>query len=318
MTRNAAWVTLLTKSEYLPGALVVDQCLKSVGSKYPLVVMATSQLPQEARLILSNRDIPIRDISRLKPQNESSSMAELDSRFTRFADTWTKLQAFELVEYDRVVLIDSDMVVLRNMDELMDHDLPSDWIAAVHACACNPRRFPHYPDDWIPENCAYSSVVHPTGIINPPVITDSSPRPYKQLNSGLVILTPSLELANDIHRFLMTSPLVSTFAFPDQDLLAAYFEGRWKVLPYVYNALKTLRVIHKPLWRDEEVRCLHYIFHEKPWSTPPGSGGEYGEIDQWWWDRYEKLGEEMSISDKEGWELVDSHVTRVTPSATFL
>ncbi|CAL1696127.1 unnamed protein product [Somion occarium] len=288
MTRNAAWVTLLTKSEYLPGALVVDQCLKSVGSKYPLVVMATSQLPQEARLILSNRDIPIRDISRLKPQNESSSMAELDSRFTRFADTWTKLQAFELVEYDRVVLIDSDMVVLRNMDELMDHDLPSDWIAAVHACACNPRRFPHYPDDWIPENCAYSSVVHPTGIINPPVITDSSPRPYKQLNSGLVILTPSLELANDIHRFLMTSPLVSTFAFPDQDLLAAYFEGRWKVLP------------------DEEVRCLHYIFHEKPWSTPPGSGGEYGEIDQWWWDRYEKLESRHQLHFFNDVDIVDS------------
>lgn len=92
MTPKAAWVTLCTKTEYLPGALVVDHCLKAVGSKYPLVIMATPQLPQEARRILQHRGIPIREITRLKPQDESSSMAERDSRFTRFADTWTKLK----------------------------------------------------------------------------------------------------------------------------------------------------------------------------------------------------------------------------------
>jgi hypothetical protein len=40
------------------------------------------------------------------------------------------------------------MVVLKNMDELMDIDLPDDHIAAVHVCACNPRGIIHYPIDW--------------------------------------------------------------------------------------------------------------------------------------------------------------------------
>lgn len=44
--------------------------------------------------------------------------------------------------------MDSDMIVMRNMDELMDIDLPDDWIAACHACACNPRKLKHYPADW--------------------------------------------------------------------------------------------------------------------------------------------------------------------------
>ena len=48
----------------------------------------------------------------------------------------------------RIVLLDSDMIVMRNMDELMDLALPSDWIAAAHACACNPRKLAHYPPDW--------------------------------------------------------------------------------------------------------------------------------------------------------------------------
>src|ERR1700733_15032726 len=44
--------------------------------------------------------------------------------------------------------MDSDMIVMRNMDELMDFDLPEGWIAAAHACACNPRKLKHYPADW--------------------------------------------------------------------------------------------------------------------------------------------------------------------------
>ena len=45
-------------------------------------------------------------------------------------------------------MLDSDMIVMRNMDELMELDLPEEWIAAVHVCACNPRGLAHYPKDW--------------------------------------------------------------------------------------------------------------------------------------------------------------------------
>jgi Glycosyl transferase family 8 len=120
--------------------------------------------------------------------------------------------------------------------------------------------------DRIPANCAYTPLLHPTGNSQPTSIQPSSPRPHTLLNSGLVILTPSATLAQSIVDFLRTSPLVPTFTFPDQDLLAAFFRGRWKPLPWVYNALKTLRATHQNLWHDEEVRCLHYIFPEKPWK----------------------------------------------------
>ena len=40
------------------------------------------------------------------------------------------------------------MIVMRNMDELFDIDLPEGWIAAGHVCACNPMKFSHYPADW--------------------------------------------------------------------------------------------------------------------------------------------------------------------------
>lgn len=114
-----------------------------------------------------------------------------------------------------------------------------------------------------------------------------------------------------ITHYLSTSDLVPTFSFCDQDLLAHYFTGRWKPLPWCYNALKTLRNVHEHLWRDEEARCVHYIFGEKPWHQPRGTGGEYEVQNGWWWDTYEGLKEDMKLSDPEGGELVDAQVAKV-------
>jgi hypothetical protein len=45
--------------------------------------------------------------------------------------------------------MDSDMIVKGKMDDLMeDLELAEGWIAAAHACACNPRKLLHYPEDW--------------------------------------------------------------------------------------------------------------------------------------------------------------------------
>ncbi|KAI0094619.1 nucleotide-diphospho-sugar transferase [Irpex rosettiformis] len=297
---KAAYVTLLTKNSYLPGVLVLHQSLLDVSAKYPLVVMATAGLPADGKEVLTKRGIDIVDVESLSPEEGRHTLSSTDVRFT---DTWTKLRS-------RVVLIDSDMIIRRNMDELMDLELPSDWIAAAHACACNPRKLSHYPKDWIPANCAYTAVSHPEGLTSPTQITADSPRTYGLLNSGTVVINPSTELAESIHNYLATSPLIPTFSFPDQDLLANFFAGRWKALPWCYNALKTLRQIHQNLWRDEEIRCVHYILHQKPWHAPRGSVPEDEVTYGWWWADYDRLRDAMKESDPEGWELVDSHVAK--------
>jgi len=270
--------------------------------------MVTPQLPQDARDILNKEEILMREVDILMPVDGAHKLSAHDARFV---DTWTKLRGFDLEEYDRIVLLDSDMIVRRNMDELMDLELPCDWIASAHACACNPRKLPHYPADWIPENCAYTPLIHPDSLEH--ASSTSGPRPYSLLNSGLVVLNPSMKLAHQIGEYLSTSPLIPTFSFPDQDLLAAFFAGRWKPLPWKYNALKTLRVIHKNIWRDEEVRCLHYILDDKPWQariSQVDNGGVYTEMNQWWWDEFEKLGEEMQTRNQRGWNIVVENVAK--------
>lgn len=93
-------------------------------------------------------------------------------------------------------------------------------------------------------------------------MTPTSPRPYTQLNGGLVVLHPDTVVMHQITDYIWTSPLIRTYSFPDQDLLTDFFKGRWKPLSWRYNALKTLRIIHPQLWQDDEVHCLHYILHD--------------------------------------------------------
>jgi hypothetical protein len=158
----------------------------------------------------------------------------------------------------------------------------------------------------IPENCAHSSVKHPKQV---PAIESSSPRPYSLLNSGTVVLNPSAELDAEIEEFMHTSPLLPTWTFPDQDLLSAFFAGRWRPLAWYYNALITLSQVHKPLWADDEVRCLHYIGLKKPWAGRKAADARYQRLVDWWWVTFDNLEQDLKERDAATWELIARNTT---------
>src|SRR5262249_41014727 len=149
------WTTLITNTKYLSGLLTLDYSLRSAGSEYPLVALYTDTFPPEGLEALQRRNIPAKEIPYLLP-----TVPKEYANDPRFYDCWSKLTPFSLTEYDRVVQLDSDMMVLKNMDELMDIPLDEPALngagnrvyAASHACTCNPLKKPHYPAHWIPEN----------------------------------------------------------------------------------------------------------------------------------------------------------------------
>jgi lipopolysaccharide biosynthesis glycosyltransferase len=104
------------------------------------------------------------------------------------------------------------------------------------------------------------------------------------LNSGLLVVRPSLSAWAEIQAVLHVPERTEKYDFPDQELLSEVFRGRWVALPYVYNALKTMRWIgvHDEIWRDEEVKNVHYIFAKKPWHENPDNGMD--ETSCWWWE----------------------------------
>ena len=148
---GTVWTTLITNTAYLTGLLTLDYSLKAQGSKYPLIALYTDTFPAEGHAALDARNIPKQHVKYLLPTKGKDYTND-----PRFYDCWSKLTPFSLVEYERVVQLDSDMLVLKNMDELMELELDAPELggtgnrvfAASHACVCNPLKKAHYPKNW--------------------------------------------------------------------------------------------------------------------------------------------------------------------------
>lgn len=126
-----------------------------------------------------------------------------------------------------------------------------------------------------------------------------------------MVLNPSKDLSAGLVHHLYTSPRVTEWKFPDQDLLSEYFMDKWRPISWYYNALRSLRNSHPVLWSEGEIRCLHYIFADKPWqsrTTRPGTEKGFDVMDKWWWDRFDALGKIIARNDPGGWNLVLSTV----------
>lgn len=279
------WTTLITNTKYLSGLLTLEYSLRKHNSKYPLVALYTETFPPEGHEALKQRGITSKEIPYLLP-----SVPKQYANDPRFYDCWSKLAPYSLTEYDRVVQLDSDMLVLRNMDELMELELDPPEMAgegdrvyaASHACACNPFNKPHYPKNWIPENCAFTSQ-HNT----PDLAQTQGPGPTAGIacpNGGLQVVNPSKGTYDKIVETLKNGDLTSSYDFADQSLLGERFYGRWIGIPYIYNALKTLRMkgVHDAIWRDDQVKNIHYILSPKPWDEKKGS--VTNETHEWWLD----------------------------------
>lgn len=300
----SVWTTLITNTAYLSGLLTLDYSLKASGSKYPLVALYTDTFPTEGHAALKARGIPSKRIPYLLP-----SMPKDYTNDPRFYDCWSKLTPFSLVEYERVVQLDSDMLVLRNMDELMT--LPLDpassngqgerVFAASHACVCNPLKKPHYPKDWVPANCAFT-----TQHDSPDAAQTAGAPPTAGLampNGGLQVVVPSAAVYEQILAQLSKPGATDNYEFADQSMLSDLFPGRWVALPYTYNALKTLRWkgVHDAIWRDDEVKNLHLLLSPKPWDETKEQRGKNDETHEWWW-RYndKRLADEKDRGIEDG------------------
>jgi len=267
-----AWATLLTQPDYLIGVETLHKSLKKARSTYPLMVMVTENITAASRQALESAGCLLREVQPIHPDNQ----LQANYANARFSEVWTKLAIWGLSEFDRIVFLDADMLVLQNMDELFTLPLATGTIAACHACRCNPNKIASYPKSWTPENCFYS---YSQGVDH----MEHQDEVDNYLNGGLLVLEPDAAVFEDMRHQLATLDGLSRYLFAEQDFLNDYFNQRWQPLPYIYNALKTLPFQHPAMWDMAEVKNIHYII-DKPWEKTLEPGCRYYPLNKLWWD----------------------------------
>ncbi|KAF9606412.1 hypothetical protein IFM89_025101 [Coptis chinensis] len=104
-----AYVTVLHSSEaYVCGAIVLAQSIVQTNSTRDLVLLADKSITKGSRQALRAAGWKIKDIKRIRnPQAQRGAYNEWN---------YSKLRIWQLTEYDQIIFIDSDLIVLENLD----------------------------------------------------------------------------------------------------------------------------------------------------------------------------------------------------------
>ena len=111
-----SYITLMTKDSYLPFTVALWDSWKKVGSKYPFVVAIDNQITESC--IKKMEELGIQYI-----YIDTSDVDELVSK-SKVQGNWRealkKLSIFKLYQYEKLVFLDGDTYMLKNMDSLFD------------------------------------------------------------------------------------------------------------------------------------------------------------------------------------------------------
>lgn len=115
---NYVYMTLLSSDDYFISVLILNKKLKEVQSKYPLVVCITDNIINENIIdILNAESIEYKIISKIDYPQQTLDIITKES----YMNTASKLQIFSFKEYDKVCYLDSDVLILQNIDDVFDY-----------------------------------------------------------------------------------------------------------------------------------------------------------------------------------------------------
>ena len=110
------YVCVLSTDNYLEGVLVLNENLKALKSKYPLLCLINENISKETirKLKLFHIDY------KLIPSINFNCKTLYNWKYT-----FDKINVFSLTEYDKVVYLDSDFLILENIDHLFKLSTPT-------------------------------------------------------------------------------------------------------------------------------------------------------------------------------------------------
>ncbi|KAL6609946.1 hypothetical protein ACP70R_039915 [Stipagrostis hirtigluma subsp. patula] len=109
--RREAYATILhSASEYVCGAITAAQSIRQAGSTRDLVILVDDTISDHHRKGLEAAGWKVRIIQRIRnPKAERDAYNEWN---------YSKFRLWQLTDYDKIIFIDADLLILRNVDFL--------------------------------------------------------------------------------------------------------------------------------------------------------------------------------------------------------
>lgn len=143
-----AYCSLLMKGDaYLPGALTMGYSMRQVASKnlqdqnssnssVDIIIMVTNDVSKEAKYLLSKVFDHVIDIPYISYKTFRifyKAHITKDRYSSWMGASYTKWNALNLTQYDKILLLDADVIAVRNIDDVFDFDTPAGIFSSPHS-----------------------------------------------------------------------------------------------------------------------------------------------------------------------------------------
>jgi Glycosyl transferase family 8 len=124
-----AYVTLCGDSAYFEHALVLAKQLRIVGSTYYLIVYVTSfavrdAIKQDARLFSLSMELDV-EVRVLEPMEVQPKQHNMRGWSPSWLPSYQRLALLKDTDFDKMLWLDADIVIMHNVDELFQLDPPA-------------------------------------------------------------------------------------------------------------------------------------------------------------------------------------------------
>lgn len=127
-------MSLFSHNEYIYPLLALMYSWKKTQSKYPYYLLVTPNISAENKEIVQSIGFHIIETEEWQPQSYKMMCAQISKQVKDFwqwhgatdeekgwRHTFTKFKAFGLTQFDKILLLDCDILILKNVDDLFEY-----------------------------------------------------------------------------------------------------------------------------------------------------------------------------------------------------
>lgn len=234
----------------LLGYQLLHQTSTKTQKNIPFVVLVTKDVSQAKRDLLSGDGCTVLEVDYVK-----EDISWVVGEMPQWADLMTKLRAWELTQYDKVVFLDGDFILNRCLDGVFDD--PATELTKPRLDANSPSDEGDLPTDYMLASVAEANPIHHY----PPSADNNDYKDPNYFNAGFFLFTPNLALFDHFNKILSHKNRFDP-KYVEQNLLNYAFrrDGRmpWVEIEYQWH-------IRFPTLGDKEAGVAS--MHDKWWHA---------------------------------------------------
>lgn len=233
---NFVYITYLSNDRDYKGVLLLNYNLKKYNSKYNLECIILEGVSNKVKNILIKTKIKLHEFILLDVLNKFN----IDNEYGNYLISkhyYGKFLIFNLINYDKIVYLDTDLLIKKNIDNLFNYDT-TDKVYMTYDFLINNN------------NNKQNLVVK-----------------KNMFNSGVIVLKPSLNIFNNCYRLLSNYKDNTINLSTDQTILNLLNENKIINVEYLDIKFNFISMFgnNEKIFNDLPV-IVHFILYPKPWN----------------------------------------------------